>query len=577
MRSWTRHAAATALAAALATPAAAQYVADAVADVVTPADDTGWNAKHLYDYAQHEAFMAKVGDALGRFDDITVWTRQDGTWEKQTGEYIPVTVHGHAPAEYFKDMRSDMPMMLPTRVEGFSGGDGQSNPYNLVGRMPGDNPEVQWVFMLRKYSIKKPTDDNFIVSGDVAIIGHHPRTGASVFFQFYDPAHPKPMDVVLSPFSGEDGMYFWSPLVTNAKVFQCQRCHNADPFVHSPWVNQVRVSAAQPGLPTPEPMVPSNPLGPFFFIDAQEGGLFAFWEDSLRYLDPARAEAGQDEGDGNVCTTCHRVTPFDMLGLYENSTQYTGVDRPDYKEFALESHAYQTDAYTDLPWMPPVDPADFYAGQDRIDAGWALSNAASAAEVNTLTPEDSTKLARVPRPPLAYQQIMVDRPHQDQLQPGQSVLLVDSRMRANTGGTLTSWRFTGKAGAGPGMQARPVILRRDLAWQGQPRFRVVLQGAPRGAPEAGGWQDVAAAPFALQQGDFLGLMLTNTGSAPAAALVPYTEDDWAKQILADGTTGYPDGVITYRMLLDAPPADGAELVFEDFLYRTYSYEMRTQL
>lgn len=165
--------------------------------------DESWNDDSLYNEDLHDAYMAKVKAALGKFDDVPVWEwgpdaeGNHDQWNLINGEYVPVTVNGKPPESYYVDMRSDRPMMLPTRVEGFHGGDGQSNPYNVVGRMKGENPEVQWVFMVRKYYQKEPTEkEKFIKSGDVAIIGHHPRTGASTYFQFYDPENPKPVQTV---------------------------------------------------------------------------------------------------------------------------------------------------------------------------------------------------------------------------------------------------------------------------------------------------------------------------------------------------------------------------------------------
>jgi len=531
---------------------------------------TDWNAKPCYDWDLHKAYMEKVRDALGEFRDITVWERasEGGEWTLKSGAYVPVTVDDKTPGHFFRDMRSDRPMLLPTRVEGFSGGDGQSNPYNVVGRMPGDNPEVQWVFMVRKYRDKKPVDDNFIDSGDVAIIGHHPRTGASTYFQFYDPEHPKPARTVVSPFSGKDGMNFWSPLKTNAQVFQCQRCHNADAFIHTPWVNQVRASKARMPNGQPEAMVPSNPLGPFFFIDSGEGDLFNFWEDSLRHLDNV----------DNSCTQCHRVTPFDMIGLYPNSTQYAGLERADYNEFTVEAHANQTDRYTDLPWMPPVILEDFYAGQELMSETWKDNFYASAAEVNTLTPQDSRKLKKVPRPPEAYRTIMVDRPNRDRIAPGTAVWIVDMRMRANTDGTLAAWRFLGDDAANPESQAAPAVLRRKPGAGLTTDFEIIFIGTPRGPSAAQDWQPVAdGTPHALQEGDFLALLLQNSGETHAPGLVPYTVDDWAKIYDPSGALREPESIMTHFLTSQGDLAVGDTIRFKEADYRTYSFEMRNDL
>ena len=406
------------------------------------------------------------------------------------------------------------------------------------------------------------------MSGDVAIIGHHPRTGASTYFQFYDPADPKDAQTVISPFSGDKGMHFWSPLITQAKTFQCQRCHNADPFLHSPWVNQVTVRKPKDGEVYPQPMVPSNPLGPFFFVDSEEGGLFAFWESWLQHLDNPK----------NKCTACHRVTPFDMAGLYQSSTRFAGVAPENHNEFAVEMHGFQTDAYTTLPWMPPVSLGDFYAGQKAAAALWTELYLDSASEVNNLTPEDSSKLRRVPRPPKAFQQIMVERPNYDQLQPSQSLLAVDGRMRANTDATLAEWQFFAKSNASDAVEARPVVLRAAPTGSGASRYEVVYLGDAFGKDQANTMQPFGLnREFEIKLGDYLAILMTNTSDGAQDALVPYTVDDWARVSWPDGTPRYPDSIVTHILRTDEVPQVGQMLTTNEVDYRTYSFEMRNRL
>ncbi len=537
--------------------------------------DESWNDDSLYNEDLHDAYMAKVKAALGKFDDVPVWEwgpNAEGNhdqWNLINGEYVPVTVNGKPPESYYVDIRSDRPMMLPTRVEGFHGGDGQSNPYNVVGRMKGENPEVQWVFMVRKYYQKEPTEkENFIKSGDVAIIGHHPRTGASTYFQFYDPENPKPVQTVISPFSKEGGMKFWSPLVTQAETFQCQRCHNADPFLHTPWVDQVRVSKPKDGEVFPDPMVPSNPLGPFFFIDSDQSEMFAFWDDSLRHLDNPE----------NKCTTCHRVTPFDMAGLYQNSTRFAGVSPEDHNEFAVEMHGFQTDALTKLPWMPPVVLGDFYAGQEAAQSLWIELYLESATEVNTLKPEYSRKLKKVPRPPKQYESILVKRPNHDELKPGQSILIVDNRMRANTDARLAKWQFYANAEASDAIEARPVVLRADPTGTGAAQYKVVYVGDPYTKEHANRMVSFNInREFDLKLGDYLGLVMTNTSAKLTNGLVPYSIDDWAKISWPDGTPRFPDSIVTHFQRMKELPQAGKTYTFDETDYRTYSFEMRNRM
>ena len=582
-----------------------------------------WNDPKLYNWPLHQEFMGEVDKALGRFDDIPVFEWNGQKWDLLNGKYIPVTVDGVTPDCFdidgkpaqtgklcYKDnLKSDRPMLLPIRVEEFQGGDGQSNPFTVVGRMPGTNPEVQWIFLVRKYYVKEPTDKDFDISGDMAIIGHHPRTGASVFFQFYDPANPKSGKTVVSPFSGEAGMRFWSPLVTQAKVFKCERCHAADPFLHSPWINQVRV-----GGPMSEPMVPSDPLGPYFFIDVKAKNLFSTWDYSLHHLD----------NRANQCTECHRVTPYDLAGLYQNSTVFNGLDPAQYNQFAKEAHfKYQTEAFSKRHWMPPVYPNAFYTDQDEVADVWQDNYGTDASDVNRLskignkiivesgniqtkqpaceknpTPECKQEIAKyeallkeaeaeltkvslkpVPAPPEEYRSIMVARPNVDTVAPGKAIAIIDSRMRANTDGNLTEWRFVAQAAAEEGMLVMPAVFR-DVTGSGglTDDFEIVHLGDVAQASDAEGWLPISQyGQFDLKQGDFLGVFLINESGAPGKGVIPFTTDDWAKITAPDGTTRLPKGYVTYRLELDQIPGPGGVLKFEDADYLTYSFEMKNTL
>ena len=554
----------------------------------TVPDSAGWGPRNDTLFRAH---AAKVAAALGTFADITVFERPtaDGEWRLVSGAYTPVTVDGQVPTSYEENMRSDRPMMLPTRVEAYTGGDGQSNPYNVAGRMPGSNPEVQWVFVVRQYEIKEPTDDDFAHSPDIAVIGHHPRTGATSFFQFYHPDAPRPAEVVISPFS-EGAPGFWSPIEVIADSFSCQRCHDAGPFIHTPWVDQVRAYEADLGQPIAPPVVPSNPLGPYFFVDAeQEGDLFWEWNAALKHYD----------NPANKCTECHRIGN-DMIGLNQNSTKYWGVpDGAPRNAWSVQADSFQTSAYEHVRWMPPVSmpSRDFYAGHEVVQnpsvGAWEINYGPSAEVVNLLTLSDSTwamaqrrgEVVDVPRPPAEYSQIMVDRPHRDAVAPGRSLWMVDTRMRANTDGDLESWQFVASAGADSDVRVAPVVYRRRTGDGSTVEFDVVFVGEARSASDAGDWVEIARqGTFPVEIDSYFGLVFTNTGSAPAMAPVPYTEDEWAELRRADGSIRYENGYghwqgyVTLQLeTAGTEPAAGSSLVFKDADYRTYSFELRNRL
>lgn len=540
--------------------------------------------------AQFNQYAQQIENALGTWNDIRVFDRDASTnsWRLASGWFVPVTVGGDTPDYYVKDMDSDRPMMLPTTVQSDKYGthtNGQSNPYSAVGRMPGTNPEVQWIWVVRQYQIKELTSDSFPYSPDMAAIGHHPRTGATAYLQYYDPFCPKPGVVMVSPTS-KAGAQFWSPMDSLVPSFRCQRCHAAGPFIHTPWVNQVTIGGGDASdSPPVEGVVPSDPLGPFFYVWSDSGQPFAGWDSALI----ASKGGGHWKKAGNKCTQCHRIAPT-MLGLNQNSSRYAGLAHDSTRNaLAIRSDSFQTPPYRTLAWMPPVDPQqiDFYAGQQDVHGkDWKDAYEASAAEINAFEPGTTTPawrqayergwVADIPRPPRQYQTIVVDRPLVDSIQPNQSLWIVDSRMRANTDGSLQQWRFFGKDASGD-VRTAPVVYRRKRNNGSAIEYEVVFVGAPQRSSKAGQWVSLGSRGFALRQGDYLGMVFTNTGRSNSTAIIPYTDDEWAILKNPDGSTWLRDGSVAYRLATPDTTKLGARLKFTDAAFRTYSVEFRNKL
>jgi hypothetical protein len=542
------------------------------------------------DVALFRQYAQQVSDALGTFNDIRVFERNSasGAWRLVSGWYVPVTIGGRKPDYYVHDMDSDRPMMLPTTVQSDTLGvddDGQSMPYSSVGRMPGSNPEVQWIWVVRQYKIKDTTAADFPDSPDMAVIGHHPRTGASAYLQYYAPSCPKSGEVVVSP-SSRNAAAFWSPMDSLIPSFRCERCHASGPFIHSPWINQVTLGGGDaPDAPPEEPVVPSDPVGAFFYVWSDSGQPFAGWDSALI----ASKGGGHFRKTGNKCTQCHRIAPT-MLGLNQNSTRYAGLGRAGSNGLSVRSDSFQTPNYRALHWMPPIDPQqlDFYAGQkDLSDEDWQDAYGTSAAEVNALEADSGQnwraahargEVADVPRPPKQYQTIVVDRPKLDSIPPDESLWIVDSRMRANTAGDLQQWRFFGKGDGGGGVQAAPVVYRRKQNDGSTIEFEVVFVGDPQTSANGGRWVSIQGRQtFQLRQGDYLGVVFTNTDDASRPAIIPYTDDDWAKLANPDGSTWLRDGSVSYRVATGGAPSLGTRVVFTDAAFRTYSFEFRNKL
>jgi hypothetical protein len=331
-------------------------------------------------------------------------------------------------------------------------------------------------------------------------------------------------------------------------------------------------------------------LGPFFFItgpDENGQDLFAFWDSALI----ADWGGGHLDRPGNTCTECHRISP-DLVGLNQNSTRYAGLETDERKSLSVISDGFQTLHYRELPWMPPVSmpSTDFYAGQETValDSVWHINYGADAAEVNRVTSSDSAwraagDRADIPAPPPEYRKIMVDRPEQDLIEAGESMWVVDVRMKANTEGDLHQWRFWAKGPASE-VTVQPVVYRRRAGDGSQVDFEVVFVGEPRDFESGQEWVDIdGGSIFEVQQGDYLGAVFTNGGAQAGSAPIPYTVDEWAKLKWPDGSTRYLNGYghwagyVTLKLRSSEAPEVGTRLIFEDADYQTYSFEFKNRL
>ena len=250
----------------------------------------------------------------------------------EIGQVIPITLNDvEIPAgQHIVNGECDRPALLGL------GSDGQCVPYSRIGRLPGidpvsgePNPNIQWIFIARRYKIKLENDPFF---EDVAIIGHHKETGFTAFFQMLDEDNgkdatrvPSPMESISeTPPGAQTAKDFWlSP--TNTAGIRCNRCHDSNPFIHTPYINQVKL--------TPEentPIVPSDKKGSYSFIGSQG---FSGWEKPLHF-----------KPTGNICTECHRIGIQNSINQFLNWS--TGMSIPE----GL-SPTYQN--YPKSHWMPP--------------------------------------------------------------------------------------------------------------------------------------------------------------------------------------------------------------------------------
>lgn len=215
------------------------------------------------------------------------------------GVDVPITVNGQIPEyqEYTQNMVCDRPALLPYGEGTF----GQCTPYSKVLDLSNKTTQIS-AFCRRKYL--RPDDSPLY--DEVDVILHSTTTGDTCWFHAeapsgtsagFDASRVPPPNEVSPPPGHVDAMTFWwKPLDTVSK--NCGGCHDADPFMYSPYIGQVWQH------------VPVDPFGPY----NNAIGDFALWPTSSSI-----------ETEGNTCTTCHRIG---NLGSCVNVDLETGQTFP---------------------------------------------------------------------------------------------------------------------------------------------------------------------------------------------------------------------------------------------------------
>lgn len=178
---------------------------------------------------------------------------------------IPITVDG---VQVFEDVAScDNPTAIGGKCDaGQRLGVKEGTYHNGQAR-----PSVRFAYLCR--------------DSGVALIGHNTDTGATCYFASKDHATP----TTVLPGYTEDGYEDAWEVPGVLAGDQCALCHTADPFLHSPWIDQVRDpdDSSKPLLPEVAGVdTPYHVVGDAF---VKEWELWAF------------------EIEGNSCTSCHRA------------------------------------------------------------------------------------------------------------------------------------------------------------------------------------------------------------------------------------------------------------------------------
>jgi hypothetical protein len=195
------------------------------------------------------------------------------------GQIVPITVNGETPATYTRHMRCDKPAYLPYPEET----DGQCAPYTRVRMVRND--DIQTLVYCRRMYIRSIDDPHF---DSIEVITHNVKTGSTCFFMSKNFGNqPEGVDGRRVPPPTEEappaGMVSAKDLWASPQHISnhsCISCHDSDPWVHTPWIDQSQ-------------QVPSDPFG-FYSVDV--GGPFVNWP-----------KPQSISTRGNSCTSCHRI------------------------------------------------------------------------------------------------------------------------------------------------------------------------------------------------------------------------------------------------------------------------------
>jgi len=277
------------------------------------------------------------------------------------GQIIPITVNGSVPADGYpafgpggnRQQDCDKPALLGL------GGDGRCPPYARLGRLKSfasdgsEKTDVETAFICRRYkgrfgpqTYRGETYDASVYPAfeDVAIVQHNNKTGETCWFQMLSTSSPKdarrvppPTEAQLpddAPAHALSAVDFWLPPASTAGI-NCLSCHDSDPFIHTPYVDQVRQADGTP-------MVPERPFGPYKMLGRK---FFTNWLSGTE-TGGTRSFAVTTADGTNSCTSCHRIgsqnTCRQFLKQSVGITAATSIS-----EFGLDEYALRY-------WMPPT-------------------------------------------------------------------------------------------------------------------------------------------------------------------------------------------------------------------------------
>jgi hypothetical protein len=317
----------------------------AVACTSPPPDDKGSNQPTL----DFDTYAKACNDALAEGNDNPIqWPT---TLQCSTGPVLPITQNGlvipaatNAEGKNFTNKTNcDRPPLLNIS----EGGLGQCVPNSTLQVTHvkqlgvGDRDEPVFALLCRNYKYRslqaqaiKPEYD------DVAMIAYSPKNKKTCFFQRLSDTRLQklsrtsvfpPRDAISgvdipSPFTPQ-GKGFWIP-PSEVKDFNCARCHDANPFVRTPYVHQVTANPLH-ALPPRTSGMAYNIVSLDYF--GQE------WKTPHARFNIA----DRKDGAAGTCVRCHNLGPGSSGPFTEYSAGTPAPNQMASPDFQL-TH-----------WMPP--------------------------------------------------------------------------------------------------------------------------------------------------------------------------------------------------------------------------------
>ncbi len=208
---------------------------------------------------------------------------------------------------------------------------------------------TRWVLLCRK-SIGGYASNKY---NDIAMIGHNPFTGKTCFFQnaLYSKTDGSKIP---HPADKEKSQNLWSGVHGGlGSGIECSQCHDADPFIHSPWIDGAKDAQGRPIVPKmgidPDLALGANDT-PYSLVNAKGQG----WKYERQIV----------SAEANACLKCHRMgsgrwTESWITRLDGTDSSWTNITTAFGNQAA---HKY---------WMPPDQVFD-------TDAQWTASPFAAA-------------------------------------------------------------------------------------------------------------------------------------------------------------------------------------------------------